>query len=68
MVSGLTLPDNMDSIKDEKNINPHDTQVLPSNQHVVDTTRAEADLELAATHEGEFGTKRDLVSVPLEAC
>jgi hypothetical protein len=52
----------LDTPKDEKNISV-DAPVLSASQDVVDTTRAEADMELAQTHEGEFGTKRDLVSV-----
>lgn len=52
----------LDTPKDEKNASGgFDAPVLSAQHHVVDTTRAEADAELAQTHEGEFGTKRDLV-------
>lgn len=51
----------MDSLKDEKTLT-YDAEVLPVVDRAAEGSRAEADIELAETHEGEFGTKRDLVS------
>lgn len=51
----------MSSPKDEKDL-VFRTDVVPAEHHAVEVNRVEADIELAETHEGEFGTKRDLVS------